>query len=91
MVRVIDFVRGKRDPSDIGIIAYPCDPSRIPAKSDGRAGRDFNYRSRRHPEPSAIDEHPVAVMAGDVSERFCGHPDLISVIIGPSADREGRP
>ena len=91
MMRIIDFGRGQRDPTDICVGAYPGDPSRIPAKSDGGPGCDLDDRCGGRPVPSAVDDHPVAIMVGNVSKRLIGHPDLIAVIIGPSADGEGLP
>ena len=91
VVRIVDFSRGQRDPTDIGVSTYPGDPSRVPAKSDGRAGCDFDDRGRGRPVPCAIDQQPVAIMVCDVSERLFGHPDLILVIVRPSADRKGLP
>jgi hypothetical protein len=38
-----------------------------------------------------FNQDPVAIMHGDISERFFGHPDLVFVIIGPSADSKGFP
>jgi hypothetical protein len=91
VVRIVDFSRGQRDPSGIYVSTYPGDPSRVPAKSDGGTGCDFDDRGRGRPVPSAIDQQPVAVMVRDVSERLFGHPDLIFVIVRPSADRKGLP
>jgi hypothetical protein len=91
VVRIVDFSRGQGDPSGIYVSADPGDPSRIPAKSDGGAGCDFDDRGRGRPVPSAIDQQPVAIMVCNVSERLFGHPDLIFVIVRPSADRKGLP
>ncbi len=91
VVRIVDLSRGQRDPTDIRVSAYPGDPSRIPAKSDGGADCDSGGRGRRRPVPSVTDQQPVAIMVSNVSERLIGYPDLILVIVRPSADRKGLP
>jgi hypothetical protein len=88
---IIDFSRGQRDPADISLSTYPGDPSGIPAKTDDRAGCDLDDRRRWRPVPSAVDNHPVAIMVRNISERLIGHPDLIAVIVSPSADGKGLP
>jgi hypothetical protein len=91
MMAVIDLGRGKRNPSDLGVGADPGDPSRIPAKCDRRAGDNLDDRRRWGPVPPAIDKHPVPIMVRNVSERLTRYPDLIAVIVGPSADGKGLP
>jgi hypothetical protein len=91
VVRIVDFSRGQRDPTGIYVGTYPGDPSRIPAKSDGGADCDPDDRGGGRPVPSATDQQPVAIMVGNISERLIGYPDLVIVIIRPSAYRKGLP
>jgi hypothetical protein len=67
----------------------PCHTAGMPEKAqvyDGAVdygdGEDSHGRS---PKPGAVDEHPTAVMVGDVTERLGWNPCLVTMIMSPAA------